>query len=446
MEETKVFVLGSVSTYETEAFATSLQSANKPKQSEVSKNLVVIPPDGGWGWVVVVAAFISYFMTEGVICGFGIFLSEMALAFNCNLSQVSLIGAIMTGCFCFSGEFYSSVLHQYTDKTAGPFSAALVNRYGFRKIGIIGSLIGTSSCILTSFSSSLYVTFFTYGFMAGLGYGMMYVATTIVVGYYFEKWRPLAIGIAVCGAGVGSVSLPPVIYNIVTSLGWRKTYRIMGALTLICVGTTSTYRPLVPIDLTTIIKSSDAKIASESNVVAEDSSKVQKELSYGEGVSFEKGNKIPKDSCCGEGVSFEPTESSTVTLFQPSRLPRIVSSETIISSGNEKDSGYIKPLKLDFKNSRFTDSHLSTVQEEDLGAKRSKFCCCPRKSHRKKLYIRETYWSRTKKVFSGQKTHMRPMYRDDIFYSGSLLTLPEYEKSSTKSTTTKQSVRNSFIL
>lgn len=331
----------------------------------------------------------------------------------------------------------SYYLNNSSNKT-GPFSAALVNRFGFRKVGMIGSIIGTTSCVLTSFSASLYLTFFTYGFLAGLGYGMMYVATTIVVGYYFEKWRPLAIGIAVCGAGVGSVSLPPVLYYIDSSLGWKRTYRIMGALTLICIGTTASYRPLIPIDVTTI-KTSDTKAISESNVAADESSKMQKE-SCGEGISSERGNKMQKDSC-GEGVSFEKAESSTVTLFLPSRLPRIVSSETIISSGNGKDSGYIKPLKLDFKNSRFTDSHLSTVQEEEFGAKTSKFCCCcTTKRHRKKLYIRETYWSRTKKLFSGQKTHMRPMYRDDIFYSGSLLTLPEYAKSSTKSTATKQSV------
>lgn len=273
---------------------------------------------------------------------------------------------------------------------------------------------------------------------------MMYVSTTIVVGYYFERWRPLAIGIAVCGAGVGSVSLPPALYHIVITLGWRRTYRIMGALTLICIGTTATYRPLIPIDLTTI-KGSETKFISESTVAADESSKLQKE-SYGEGVSFEKSNKIFKDSC-GEGETFDQTESSTVTLFQPSRLPRIVSSETIISSGNEKESGYIKPLKLDFKNSRFTDSHLSTVHEEEHGGNKSKFCCCcSRKRHRKKLYIRESYWSRTRKLFSGQKTHMRPMYRDDIFYSGSLLALPEYAKSSTKSTTTKQSVRIIIII
>lgn len=106
MEENKNSVLGSVSTYEANAFTASLQSANKPnKPSEASnRNLVVIPPDGGWGWVVVLAAFTSYFMSEGVICCFGIFLSEMAVTFNCKISQMSLVGAIMTGCFCLSGN------------------------------------------------------------------------------------------------------------------------------------------------------------------------------------------------------------------------------------------------------------------------------------------------------------------------------------------------------
>lgn len=279
---------------------------------------------------------------------------------------------------------------------------------------------------------------------------MLYVSTTIVVGYYFERWRPLAIGIAVCGAGVGSVSLPPIMHHIVTNLGWRKSYRIMGALTLICIGTTATYHPLAPIDLT---KNSETKVKSETSVIAEENSKTIEKESCGEGVSFQKSVKIQKDFCesasfvgnnkNGEGVSFDQDKYSTVTLYLPTKLPRIVSSETIISGGSDKENTYIKSLKLDFKNSRFTDSHLSTVHEEDFGSKKSKFCCfcCYRKSYRKKLHIKETYWSRTKKLFGGQqKTLMRPMYRDDIFYSGSLLNLPEYAKSSIRSTSTKQSV------
>lgn len=282
---------------------------------------------------------------------------------------------------------------------------------------------------------------------------MLYVSTTIVVGYYFERWRPLAIGIAVCGAGVGSVSLPPIMYHIVNSLDWRKSYLIMGALTLICIGTTSTYQPLAPIDLTTIVKASEIK--SENSLVEEGESSKKETweeagVSFeknpklcGEGVSFERNGKVQKDFCIEAGVSFDQNKYSTVTLYLPLKLPRLVSSETIISSATEKESNYIKPLKLDFKNSRFTDSHLSTVQEEDFNTKRSLFCCfcCTRRRYRRKLQIKETYWSRAKKLFLGrQRTHMRPMYRDDIFYSGSLVNLPEYAKSSSKSTSTKQSV------
>ena len=37
----------------------------------------------------------------------------------------------------------------------------------------------------------------------GIGFGMMYLPSIVVVGFYFDKKRALATGIAVCGSGIG---------------------------------------------------------------------------------------------------------------------------------------------------------------------------------------------------------------------------------------------------
>ena len=45
----------------------------------------------------------------------------------------------------------------------------------------------------------------------GFGFGMMYLPAIVSVGYYFEKKRAFATGLAVCGSGVGTFILPPLI-------------------------------------------------------------------------------------------------------------------------------------------------------------------------------------------------------------------------------------------
>lgn len=69
------------------------------------------------------------------------------------------------------------------------------------------------------------------------------------------------------------------------------------------------------------------------------------------------------------------------------------------------------------------------------------------------LFKSDTYWNKVKKnLFHGRNRRpMRPMYRDDIFYGGSLMVLPEYKKSmaghsaTTHRSCTQRDVGNNFI-
>lgn len=65
---------------------------------------VTIPPDGGWGWMVVVGAFFCFLLVDGMMYSFGIFLTEMADDLGVTKSEVSVTAAISTGVFCFSGK------------------------------------------------------------------------------------------------------------------------------------------------------------------------------------------------------------------------------------------------------------------------------------------------------------------------------------------------------
>lgn len=63
------------------------------------------PPDGGWGWIVVFAAFMSLFMTEGTITAFGTFLPDMAASFGTSKSSIANMGAVKTAVFCLVGRY-----------------------------------------------------------------------------------------------------------------------------------------------------------------------------------------------------------------------------------------------------------------------------------------------------------------------------------------------------
>lgn len=57
--------------------------------------------------------------------------------------------------------------------------------------------------------------------LTGIGFGFIFVPSIIVIGFYFEKWRALATGIAVCGAGIGTFLMAPITATIIKHYNWR---------------------------------------------------------------------------------------------------------------------------------------------------------------------------------------------------------------------------------
>lgn len=61
---------------------------------------------------------------------------------------------------------------------------------------------------------------------------------------YFEKYRSLATGIAVCGSGLGTFIFAPFTEWLITKLGWRGAMIVMGILVMKCIIYGILFRPL----------------------------------------------------------------------------------------------------------------------------------------------------------------------------------------------------------
>lgn len=62
----------------------------------------------------------------------------------------------------------------------------------------------------------------------GIGFGLIFVPAVITIGFYFEKWRALATGIAVCGSGIGTFIMAPVSDWLIEKYSWRKALIIQA--------------------------------------------------------------------------------------------------------------------------------------------------------------------------------------------------------------------------
>ncbi|KAK9887555.1 hypothetical protein WA026_023360 [Henosepilachna vigintioctopunctata] len=126
-------------------------SSSRSSSDESDTEAVVVPPDGGWGWVIVFASFMSNMIVDGIIFSFGMFLVDIEKTFQVSKSQVTLVGSLMSG-------FYLIV---------GPFASAIANRYGFRIVAIIGSVLGAAAFVISYFATSVQFLCISYGVLGG---------------------------------------------------------------------------------------------------------------------------------------------------------------------------------------------------------------------------------------------------------------------------------------
>ncbi|VDN03639.1 unnamed protein product, partial [Thelazia callipaeda] len=180
------------------------------------------PPDGGYGWVIVFAAFMSNFVVDGIANSFGAFMSIYQEYFDAPKALVSLIGSLLIGCYLL----------------IGPVAGGLVNKYGARMVVIIGTIVAGSSFFASIACSNIYIFMIFYGFLGGAGFGLIYLPSIVTVGYYFEKKRSIATGMAVAGSGVGTFVLP------IAEFGWKVAVGSLAALTFSSIIYGLLYRPL----------------------------------------------------------------------------------------------------------------------------------------------------------------------------------------------------------
>ncbi|BFZ13916.1 hypothetical protein BsWGS_16955 [Bradybaena similaris] len=188
------------------------------------------PPDGGWGWAVVAASFTISLLVDGVCFSFGIFFDEFREEFGTSKAETSWIGSVLNGSYLIFG----------------PIVSAMVNMYGCRNVTISGAVLAFLAFFVSTFSPNIGVLIFTYGFLGGLGFGLMYLPAIVMVGYYFERRRALATGIACCGSGIGAFLFAPFTEYLLQEYGWRGGNWVLSALLLNGLVCAIFYRPLTP--------------------------------------------------------------------------------------------------------------------------------------------------------------------------------------------------------
>ena len=91
-----------------------------------------IPLDGGWAWMIVVGAFLAYFVADGWSYSFGAFYPYILEYLHEGKGKTALVGALLYG----------------IPLIISPFVCVAVERFGCRRVTVCGGFIMALSFIL----------------------------------------------------------------------------------------------------------------------------------------------------------------------------------------------------------------------------------------------------------------------------------------------------------
>jgi len=219
--------------------------ASKTKQSKeenvklkkVDKDIIeegyeyaIIPPDGGFGWVIALAAMMCNMVCDGTLFAFGVMKSYLQDHFQCSDMLILMVGSVPCGVYLL----------------VGPIVSGLANRYGCRPIIIIGS-IGAAACmVLSTLSPNVWAMMIIYGIFGGIFFGMVYLPSVVMVSFYFDTKRNIANGLVTAGTGIGALSFGPLANVIMAAYGWKIGMLVFAAIMLTGVLFGAIMRPLEP--------------------------------------------------------------------------------------------------------------------------------------------------------------------------------------------------------
>ncbi|KAL5288108.1 hypothetical protein ACFFRR_008765 [Megaselia abdita] len=376
---------------------------------------VVLPIDGGWAWVVMVASFLCNTVVDGIVFSSGMIQESIMGEFKVSKGYVAIVSSLLSGCYLM----------------AGPFVSAMANRYGFRPVTMCGAVIASIAFALSYCATSVEYLFITYGIIGGIGFCMIYIPSVITVGYYFEKWRALATGIALCGSGVGTFVFAPLTQMLITEYGWRNTLVIQAGIILLCLIFGAAYRPLPAVELKAVKEEENGDAPAEKKLLVIHQSAFKKPLPEGR-FAYSVPSSAHNTYTGAASRNHYPTAAE---IFQGANIERKLS--TISGKSTEMKSirksqpttpNGIDDHKFDLKKELNTVGEIDEdVENQNLieGGNELQMIGAQGRRHtvsgRRPADLTKSH-NRLNKALSGS----RPLYRDDAFYAGSLAKIPQY--------------------
>ena len=159
-----------------------------------------------YGWVVAAVTFLAMLTIAGAVGAPGVLLLPLQREFGWATSEIS--GALAVRLLLFG--------------LMGPFAAALINRFGVRRMTLTSLALICGGLLLSLAMTKIWQLFLLWGIVVGVGTGL----TALVLGAtiatrWFSQRRGLVVGLLTASSATGQLVFMPLLANLADRVGWR---------------------------------------------------------------------------------------------------------------------------------------------------------------------------------------------------------------------------------
>jgi OFA family oxalate/formate antiporter-like MFS transporter len=197
-----------------------------PTNQSVKTRKVKITPKKAifYGWWLVGAAALIYFVEASVVTTFGIYIKPIAMEFRWARSSTTLAFSF----FMLATTLFGFVSGYATDRFLKP-----------KWIIMVGGILIGLGLMLTSRVHALWQFYLSYSLLGGAGFACVYIPIVSSIPRWFRARQGLALGIFYAGGGVGGLIFSPLIESWIGDYGWRTAFVIMAIIVLCIIIPTS---------------------------------------------------------------------------------------------------------------------------------------------------------------------------------------------------------------
>src|SRR5882672_2382346 len=173
-----------------------------------------------YGWVVAGTTFLTMLVTAGAVGAPGVFILPLQKEFGWETADISAALAIRLLLFGLMG----------------PFAAALMNRYGLRRMAMTALTLIVAGLLLSLGMTRVWQLILLWGFVIGIGTGL----TALVLGAtvatrWFTARRGLVVGLLTASSATGQLVFLPLLASLTDRVGWRVSIMVVTAAMSVAV-------------------------------------------------------------------------------------------------------------------------------------------------------------------------------------------------------------------